>query len=98
MARIKIKDLPKDMKISKEEMKNVVGGALRVSLQQTMVRTTSVTSFADIADSGLSKEADLLMSAGQTAAPFIPGGAVVSAAISCDAQTTTNGSSGPSGG
>ena len=28
MARIKIEDLPKDMKISKEEMKNVVGGAL----------------------------------------------------------------------
>ncbi len=28
MARIKIKDLPKDMKISKEEMKKVVGGAL----------------------------------------------------------------------
>jgi len=27
MARIKINDLPKDMKISKEEMKNVVGGA-----------------------------------------------------------------------
>ena len=28
MARIKIKDLPKDMKISKKEMKKVVGGAL----------------------------------------------------------------------
>ena len=28
MARIKIKDLPKDMKISKEEMKKVVGGTL----------------------------------------------------------------------
>ena len=28
MARTRIEDLPKDMKISKEEMKNVVGGAL----------------------------------------------------------------------
>ena len=27
MARIKIKDLPKDRKISKEEMRKVVGGA-----------------------------------------------------------------------
>ena len=26
MARIKIKDIPKDMKISKEEMKNITGG------------------------------------------------------------------------
>jgi len=26
MAKIKIKDLPKDMKISKEEMKKVMGG------------------------------------------------------------------------
>jgi hypothetical protein len=26
MARIKIKDLPKDMKISREEMKNITGG------------------------------------------------------------------------
>ena len=27
MAKIKIKDLPKEMKISKEEMRNVLGGA-----------------------------------------------------------------------
>jgi type VI protein secretion system component Hcp len=27
MARIKIKDLPKDMKISKEELKRIKGGA-----------------------------------------------------------------------
>jgi hypothetical protein len=27
MARIKIKDLPKDMKISREEMKKVMGGS-----------------------------------------------------------------------
>ena len=28
MARIRIKDLPKDMKISKEELKRIRGGAL----------------------------------------------------------------------
>ena len=33
MARTKINDLHKDMKISKEEMKNVVGGAVDTFLQ-----------------------------------------------------------------
>ena len=28
MARIKIKDIPKDQKINKDEMKKVIGGAL----------------------------------------------------------------------
>ena len=90
MARIKIEDLPKDMKISKEEMKNVVGGALstgiqsglRVSLDQTRSKTTTSTSFADIAKSGLSKSADTVLSSGTLAAPFIPGGTVLSAAVS----------------
>jgi hypothetical protein len=31
MAKIKIKDLPKSMKVSKSELKNVKGGYLRVS-------------------------------------------------------------------
>jgi type VI protein secretion system component Hcp len=31
MARIKIKDLPKDMKVSKEEMKSIKGGALFIN-------------------------------------------------------------------
>ena len=32
MARIKIKDLPKDMNISREEMKRLFGGAISVNL------------------------------------------------------------------
>ena len=32
MARIKIKDLPKDMKISKEEMKRIMGGLDAISI------------------------------------------------------------------
>lgn len=32
MARILIKDLPKDMKISKEEMKNITGGDSTLTL------------------------------------------------------------------
>ena len=36
MARIKINDLPKDMKISKEDMRKITGGALRkVSVSPT---------------------------------------------------------------
>jgi len=31
MARIKIKDLPKDMKISREEMKKLFGGAISLN-------------------------------------------------------------------
>ncbi len=33
MARIKIKDLPKDKKISKEEMNKIVGGYLKYELK-----------------------------------------------------------------
>ena len=39
MARIKIKDLPKDMKVTKEEMKRIRGGLLTTSLK--------ITSFTD---------------------------------------------------
>ena len=39
MARIKIKDLPKDMKISKEEMKKVVGGAYNIDDLQKQQQT-----------------------------------------------------------
>ncbi len=34
MARIKIKDLPKDLKISKEEMNKVMGGAFFLQTNQ----------------------------------------------------------------
>ncbi len=53
MARIKIEDLPKDMKISKEEMKKVVGGALitytgiESDLTQTSPTQTTNTTFED---------------------------------------------------
>ena len=38
MAKIKIKDLPKDMKIDKEEMKSVLGG---LSLSSFNLNTTA---------------------------------------------------------
>ena len=93
MARIKIEDLPKDMKISKEEMKKVVGGALitntgiegglKLSLTQTSPRQTT----------------DTILRSANIAAPFVPGGAVVSAAISGVAQLKNgNGLSGAGSG
>ena len=39
MARIKIKDLPRDRKISKEEMKKVMGGAEMTEMQQLLLQT-----------------------------------------------------------
>ena len=37
MARIKIKDLPKETKVSKEEMRKVLGGILLASTRQTKI-------------------------------------------------------------
>ena len=36
MARTRIEDLPKDMKISKEDMKKVVGGALITGIERDL--------------------------------------------------------------
>jgi hypothetical protein len=54
---------------------------LRVKIDQSRSRQTANTSFGHVMSTGLSKSADAVMSAGQLAAPFIPGGAVLSAAI-----------------
>lgn len=43
MAKIKIKDLPKGQKISKEEMKKVLGGTL--TLNQERLTTSTVRIF-----------------------------------------------------
>jgi len=86
MTRNKIEDLPKDIEINREEMRKVLGGmnralpsqlGIRVQLQQSRQKTTSGKSFSDIASSGLNKSADAAL-----AAPFIPGGSVVSTAMS----------------
>ncbi|MBW2062586.1 MAG: hypothetical protein JRI95_13640 [Deltaproteobacteria bacterium] len=49
MARIKIKDLPKDQKISKGEMKKVMGGAFFTSLTQD----TKLASWRTIAEANI---------------------------------------------
>jgi hypothetical protein len=44
MARIKIKDLPKDRKITKEEMKKVFGGLLLKPSSPTLQSPTKIDS------------------------------------------------------
>lgn len=55
MARIKITDLPKDMKISKEEMKKVLGGALITGTILDFCRFQSSRGPAQIVQHGFSE-------------------------------------------
>ena len=54
---------------------------LRVHIEQSRARQTADTSFGHVMSEGLNRGADAVLQAGQLAAPFIPGGAVLSAAI-----------------
>jgi hypothetical protein len=70
---------------------------LRVQIDGSRTRTAPKTDFGSMVGTGLSKSANAVMDAGALAAPFIPGGAILSAAItgvgslkaSSAAQTTT---------
>ncbi len=55
---------------------------LRVKIEGTRARQTPKTDFGSVFKSGAGKDADVALSGANVAAPFIPGGAVVSAAIS----------------
>lgn len=55
---------------------------LRVEIDQSRARQTAKTDFGSVMATGLSRTAGAVMDAGQLAAPFIPGGAVLSAAVS----------------
>lgn len=54
---------------------------LRVEIDSSRGRQTPRTDFGSVMATGLSRTAGAVMDAGQLAAPFIPGGAVLSAAI-----------------
>ena len=54
---------------------------LRVQIDESRVRQAPKTDFGSVMSTGLSRTAGAVMDAGQLAAPFIPGGAVLSAAI-----------------
>jgi hypothetical protein len=55
MARIKIKDLPKDVKISEEEMRKIQGGYLSIrtsiNLSRSSVGTVVTNPYQPISDS-----------------------------------------------
>jgi hypothetical protein len=53
MARIKVKDLPKDTKISKDEMKRVKGGLLTTSILFGKVESAPDIKFTTSLDSFL---------------------------------------------
>ncbi len=55
---------------------------IRVQIEQSRTRQTANASFGHVMGQGLSQGADAVLQAGQLAAPFVPGGAVLSAAIS----------------
>jgi hypothetical protein len=54
---------------------------LRVNIDASRTRQAPKTDFGSMVGAGLSKTANSVMQAGALAAPFIPGGAVLSAAI-----------------
>src|SRR6185436_6439532 len=54
---------------------------IRVSIDQSRARQTPKTDFGSVMKTGISRGTDAVLSAGQLAAPYIPGGAVLSAAI-----------------
>ena len=60
---------------------NTNNSGLRVQIDSSRARQTPKTDFGSVFQTGLSKTADTVMDAGQIAAPFVPGGAVLSAAI-----------------
>jgi len=54
---------------------------LRVQISPSVSRQTPKTDFGSVVGRGLSRAGDAVLRAGQLAAPYIPGGAVLSAAI-----------------
>ena len=80
-------------------IRNQQGSGIRVEMDQSRTRQTPNTSFGNVMKTGLSKSADAVMNAGRLAAPFIPGGAVVSAAITGMGQLkSSSGAQGAGGG
>jgi hypothetical protein len=55
---------------------------LRVDIDQSRARQAPKTDFGSVLSTGLSRTTNAVLNAGQLAAPYIPGGAVLSAAIS----------------
>jgi predicted ribosomally synthesized peptide with nif11-like leader len=78
----------RDHELSDDDLRGIAGGAgaldvgLSIQVQTSVARQSPQTDFGTVLSRGMSRGADATLSAGQLAAPFIPGGAVLSAAIS----------------
>ena len=60
---------------------NTQNTGLRVQIDQARARQAPRTDFGSVMATGLSRTTDAVLNAGQLAAPFIPGGAILSAAV-----------------
>jgi hypothetical protein len=86
--RVSRKADPATEQLDDQELDGVAGGTavgaatgIRLEMQQTRARQAQNTSFGAIVKEGMGKSADAALTGGQIAAPFVPGAAVVSAAI-----------------
>lgn len=61
---------------------SIKNSSIRVNVKQTTSRQTPKTDFGSVLKQGLNTAADITLQGAAIAAPFVPGGAVVSAAIS----------------
>ncbi len=70
---------------------------LKVNIDVTRQRQTPKTSFGDTLSAGINRTAETVAAASHAAAPFIPGGAVLSAAVSGlgTVQSSQSGSTAP---
>jgi hypothetical protein len=71
---------------------------VRLSTNVSIDRQTPKTDFGDRVKIGLETATDTVASGAQVAAPFVPGGAILSAAVSSAMQMSDNSSSGQSNG
>lgn len=88
--------LTETSELTEEELEVVAGGAgvltprssgVRVQISASVQRQTPNTNFGTVLQNGLAKSGTAVGSAAPVAAPFIPGGAVISAAVSGLGQT-----------
>jgi hypothetical protein len=73
------------------------GGSVNMNSQTSSTRTTPSTSFGSMVRNGVATGAGAAAGAAAVAAPFVPGGAVVTAAVQSGAQAMGSGSTSATG-
>jgi hypothetical protein len=80
------------------ENQKVRESSLRLSTVATTTRQTPKTDFGSIMRNGLIRTGDVVLQGMQVAAPFVPGGAIISAALAGATNAISGGSVGGGGG